>query len=73
MLFGDAKEAAFSNYRLWESMGFIAAYLMTSFACLRVTSWVAVSVLAAGMSGYAVAEYKIRKKSQSKDPGGNGF
>jgi hypothetical protein len=53
ILFGDAKERAFSNYRLWESLCFIAAYL--------TTSWVAVFVLATGMVGYGLVEIVIRR------------
>jgi hypothetical protein len=67
VLFGDSKEAAFSNYRLWESLGFIVAYLMTSFVCLRITTWIAVGVLTAGMTGYVAVEFQIRKSSKFRD------
>ena len=60
-MFSDAKEAAFSNYRLWESLGFIAAYLLTSFSCLWVTTWIALGVLVAGMTGYGIIEMKLRR------------
>ena len=31
VLFPESEEAAFSNYRLWESVGFIIAFAYTSY------------------------------------------
>ena len=39
VLFADHEEAAFSNYRLWESLGFILAYVMNNVVCVRIHAW----------------------------------
>ncbi|CAG0879668.1 unnamed protein product [Cyprideis torosa] len=63
ILFPDNEEAGFSNYRLWESLGFILAYALNNTACVRATSWIVLVVLLIGVIGYLGVEYLSRKKA----------
>ncbi|XP_066452228.1 protein unc-93 homolog A isoform X1 [Eleutherodactylus coqui] len=63
MLFDDHKEAAFANYRLWESMGFVIAYGYSTFLCVSVKLYILLAVLVVGMTLYACVEYGENKKS----------
>ncbi|CAG0895623.1 unnamed protein product [Darwinula stevensoni] len=65
VLFPDNEEAAFSNYRLWESVGFIIAYVLNNVACVYAHTWVVVGFLAVGMGGYFVVEFKERFSSKT--------
>ena len=56
-LFGSESEAAFSNYRLWESLGFVVAFAYSFFLCAAVKLYILTSVLVVGMIGYFSAEY----------------
>lgn len=51
-LFPNEAEAAFSNYRLWESIGFIVAFAWASFICIRIKLWVVLGILILGIIGY---------------------
>ena len=59
-IFADESEAAFSNYRLWESLGFIIAFAYSFELCTSVKLYVITSVLVVGWIGFAVVEYIIR-------------
>lgn len=56
-LFGSESEAAFSNYRMWESLGFIIAFAYSTFLCVNVKLYILTSVLLLGMTGYLLVEY----------------
>lgn len=63
-LFSSSSEAAFSNYRLWESVGFIVAFAYSGFLCTQVKIFICMGVLVTGMLGYfAVEVYEHRGKS----------
>ena len=62
ILFEKHEEAAFSNYRLWESLGFIFAYILQNTVCVNVKLWVLLAVLAVGMAGYLAIEVKQWRK-----------
>merc|ERR1712025_941966 len=63
VLFPSEEEAAFSNYRLWESLGFLLAFVTSSCGvCAFPKLILAIFLLAAGMLGYLVLELKIRKE-----------
>ncbi|KAK9881598.1 hypothetical protein WA026_016467 [Henosepilachna vigintioctopunctata] len=47
-LFRRNKEAAFSNYRLWESMGFVIAYAYSTHLCARMKLYALLGVLCVG-------------------------
>jgi len=65
VIFPAEEEAAFSNYRLWESVGFIIAYAYSTFICVDAKLYVLIGVLATGMAGYLIIE--LREHRQSKN------
>ncbi|XP_055913956.1 UNC93-like protein [Eupeodes corollae] len=73
LLFRRNKEAAFSNYRLWESAGFVIAYAYDTTLCTRVKLYILITVLVCGVIGYIIVEilYKRKqrklKKQEAKD------
>ena len=75
MLFVNDEEAAFSNYRLWESIGFILAFILQTQVCIHVKLWVLLGVLAAGMAGYVYIEisecgkkkYVVRESDHARE------
>ncbi|XP_054727296.1 UNC93-like protein isoform X1 [Anastrepha obliqua] len=64
LLFRRNKEAAFSNYRLWESAGFVIAYAYATTLCARMKLYVLLAVLALGCVGYTVVEILYRRKQR---------
>ena len=62
MLFRRNKEAAFSNYRLWESAGFVIAYAYSTALCARMKLYVLFGNLVLGVIGYIVVEIRHRRK-----------
>ena len=66
VIFSGSEEAAFSNYRLWESLGFAIAFAYSFALCANVKLWVLVGVLAAGMTGYLTIEFTEKKKPKTK-------
>lgn len=64
LLFRRNKEAAFSNYRLWESVGFVIAYAYATTLCARMKLYVLLAVLALGCVGYTVVEILYRRKQR---------
>lgn len=64
VLFESDEEAAFSNYRLWESLGFIFAYILQTQVCIYSKLWVVLCVLFCGLAGYLTIESIERRKSK---------
>jgi len=64
-LFANESEAAFSNYRLWESLGFVAAFAYSFYLCAAVKIYILTVALVIGMIGYVAAEFLHRKTSVS--------
>lgn len=64
VLFPSNEEAAFCNYRLWESVGFIIAYVNGNLLCIRIKLYLLLAVLIVGMVGFYIIEFKekIRKR-----------
>lgn len=67
-LFGGESEAAFSNYRMWESLGFIIQYAYSFYLCASVKIYILTSVLVVGMSGYLAVEYVHWKYPSNVQP-----
>ncbi|XP_003702461.1 UNC93-like protein [Megachile rotundata] len=63
-LFRRNKEAAFSNYRLWESAGFVIAYAYSTHLCARMKLYVMLTVLLVGTMGYFIVELLHRRKQR---------
>ncbi|XP_792123.3 protein unc-93 homolog A [Strongylocentrotus purpuratus] len=66
ILFLDEQEQAYSNYRLWESVGFSVAFAYSNFLCVWIKLTILVCVLGAGMLGYAGAELVARRDHREK-------
>eukprot|EP00105_Crassostrea_gigas_P005147 XP_011418630.1 PREDICTED: protein unc-93 homolog A-like [Crassostrea gigas] len=64
-LFTDHSEAAFSNYRLWESLGFILAFGYGNFVRTDIKLYLTFTVLVVGMYLYGVTEYLERRARRS--------
>lgn len=60
-LFRRNKEAAFSNYRLWESLGFVVAYAYSTKLCANMKCYVLLVVLVFGVIGYIIVEVNHNK------------
>ncbi|XP_029452830.1 protein unc-93 homolog A [Rhinatrema bivittatum] len=65
VLFDEHKEAAFANYRLWESLGFVIAYAYSTYLCVYVKLYILLSVLIVSIVLYGLAEYQEYKKKSS--------
>jgi len=65
VLFENDEEAAFSNYRLWESVGFIISFILQTQVCVYTKLWVLVGIISAGMSGFATIEMLEWKKKRN--------
>ena len=57
VFFHDNQEPAFSNYRLWESLGFVIAFAYANFLCIQVKLIILLVVLIISLVGYFTAEY----------------
>lgn len=62
LLFRRNKEAAFSNYRLWESAGFVIAYAYSTTLCARMKLYLLFGNLVLGVIGYVIVEIRHRRK-----------
>lgn len=60
VLFIDDREAGFSNYRLWESIGFAFFYVITPYIRVRIILIILTVFLSFGMIGYILTEYRLR-------------
>ncbi|KAM3861460.1 protein unc-93 homolog A-like [Diretmus argenteus] len=58
ILFPRDKEAAFSNYRMWESLGFVIAFAYSTFICLEYKLYILLAVLLLTAVTYPIVEYR---------------
>ena len=65
VMFKGSHGAAFSQYRLWESAGFMAAFAYQSHLCLPIKAYILLAVLGLGMAGYITVEYGNQKNNES--------
>merc|ERR1712025_955154 len=62
VLFASDEEAAFSNYRLWESMGFLLAFVtQATGVCVFPKLILAIVFLCLGMLGYFAVEMREKR------------
>lgn len=66
MLFPTDTEAAFSNYKLFESLGFILAYVCSGLICITAKIYILIGCLIAGVTGYLVIEFLERRRISSE-------
>merc|ERR1712223_1169550 len=64
VLFKNKEEAAFSNYRMWESLGFVIAFItQASGVCVFPKIIGTIVFLTVGMIGYFMVEMGVRRKT----------
>lgn len=63
ILFEKHKEAAFANYRLWESLGFVIAFGYSTKLKVYIKLYILLSVLMLSMVTYGAVEYLEAKSS----------
>ncbi|XP_068563034.1 protein unc-93 homolog A [Cebidichthys violaceus] len=61
ILFPRDKEAAFANYRMWESLGFVIAFAYSTFICLEYKLYILLAVLLLTVITYPIVEYHEHK------------
>ncbi|ODM95223.1 UNC93-like protein [Orchesella cincta] len=64
VLFPHDEEPSFSNYRLWESLGFIIAYVFSNVLCVQIKLYILLAVIFVGMIGYFIVEILERKNQK---------
>jgi hypothetical protein len=68
VVFHDNVEAAFSVYKVWESLGFIVAYLVNPLLCVLVKLYGMMGILTVGITGYALMEALEIMRRRGKQP-----
>lgn len=63
ILFEKNKEAAFANYRLWESVGFVIAFAYSTKLQVYIKTYIVLSMLVLSMVTYGAVEYLEAKSS----------
>uniref|UniRef100_A0A3Q4GVT9 Protein unc-93 homolog A n=1 Tax=Neolamprologus brichardi TaxID=32507 RepID=A0A3Q4GVT9_NEOBR len=61
ILFPREKEAAFANYRMWESLGAVIAFAYSTFLCLEYKLYIVLAVLVVTAITYPIVEYHEHK------------
>uniref|UniRef100_A0A1B0CQI4 Putative conserved plasma membrane protein n=1 Tax=Lutzomyia longipalpis TaxID=7200 RepID=A0A1B0CQI4_LUTLO len=59
-IFEKNKEAAFSNYRLFESLGYLVTYALSTVLCARTKLISALGLLVIGTVGWIVVEWRVK-------------
>ncbi|XP_042887688.1 UNC93-like protein [Penaeus japonicus] len=67
VIFPGQSEASFSNYRLWESLGFVIAYACSTVLCVDSKVVILLVFLLSGILGYYVIEVVERRGGLKKD------
>ncbi|XP_076639930.1 UNC93-like protein [Colletes latitarsis] len=57
ILFPGKEEAAYSNFRLWESTGSVITYAYSPYLCTHMKLYVLIGILCLGMVGYGLIEW----------------
>jgi len=68
VLFKDNHNAAFSNFRLWESLGFAISYLYSNYLCTSTKLNLLLFYLFIGMIGYYLIELIEAKRISKNSP-----
>ncbi|XP_026738964.1 UNC93-like protein [Trichoplusia ni] len=64
ILFPGSEEAAYANFRLWESTGSVLAYATAPYLCVRTRLYILMGFLLIGFTGYStieLMEYRVKK------------
>ncbi|GIY82078.1 protein unc-93 homolog A [Caerostris extrusa] len=66
-LFRSEEEAAYSNYRLWESVGFAMGFGYSTFLCVLSKLSILIVFLFIGIIGYTAVEIRFNRAKHSYD------
>ncbi|KAK3862483.1 hypothetical protein Pcinc_031668 [Petrolisthes cinctipes] len=66
----ESSPSAFSNYRLWESVGMLVAYITSTALCVDDKITILLTFLVVGMVGYVMVEVMERRGGPPKDSQG---
>lgn len=66
ILFPGHEEAAFSNFRLLESIGSVCFYVISPLLCTRTKLFSLLVGIVLGLSGYSTIEYLERRAKSGK-------
>lgn len=69
ILFPGKEEAAYSNFRLWESTGSVITYIYSPYLCIDVKLYLLLCLLIIGACGYTAVEV-IEWKGKDGELGG---
>lgn len=68
ILFPGKEEAAYSNFRLWESTGSVITYAYSPYLCTHIKLYLLLGLLLIGISGYTGIEMlKSKKQDEEED------
>lgn len=67
VIFPGQSEAAFSNYRLWESVGFIITFATSTALCIHSKIVIVLVFISIGFCGYLCIEVIERLGGLKKD------
>ncbi|XP_015183523.1 PREDICTED: UNC93-like protein [Polistes dominula] len=63
LLFPGREEAAYSNFRLWESTGSVITYIYSPYLCTYTKIHILMIILCIGIIGYSIIEWIGKTKS----------
>jgi len=64
----DETPAAFANFRLWQSLGFVIPFAYSNFLCTDVKLYILMAMLILGVAGYIIVEYTHRSAAERRRP-----
>ncbi|KAK7864566.1 hypothetical protein R5R35_007335 [Gryllus longicercus] len=67
ILFPNMEEAAYSNFRLWQSIGFVIAFSYSHYLCTVYKLYIVLALLVVGVAGYLGIEYTRPHKARLTD------
>ncbi|XP_070168283.1 UNC93-like protein isoform X1 [Polyergus mexicanus] len=67
ILFPGQEEAAFSNFRLWESTGSVITYAYSPYLCTFTKLYLLIGILCVGMIGYGIIEWSNKTNRAVSD------
>jgi uncharacterized membrane protein (UPF0182 family) len=66
IMFPKREEAAYSNFRLWESLGFIIAYVYSPYLRTDIKLYILLALLVFGILCYLVIEREFHTARKKK-------
>ena len=68
ILFKDDQEPAFSNLRLWQSVGFTISFAYSNFLCVWIKIIILWCILGVSVAGYLIVEMMVRRQQTEWNP-----